>query len=165
MVIGKKFWPIVIADYRPSSNPPISFIGDLVVGNSTITNVDPAVVTAISGISAAVVGGGVSSENTILSATGTTLTFNAGAPFPVQYNAQRANFVYYDKTRPCASQDQAITTIVCINGTNTTLSFYDNAGTIISIPNGVLVPGAVYYFQIGKIINVVPGTFIGYAPN
>jgi hypothetical protein len=165
MVIGKKFWPLDIGDYKPSSNPPISFIGDLVAGNSTIINVDPNVVAAISGMSAAVVGGGITSENTVLSAIGTTITFNAGAPFPLQYNAPRSNFVYYDKTRPCAGQDQAITTIVCIDGAYTTFRFYDTAGTLIIIPPGVLVAGAVYYFQINEIDACDPNNFIGYAPN
>jgi hypothetical protein len=167
MVIGKKFWPLEIGDYRPSQNPPISFRGDLVIGNNTIINADPAAVTAINTLlpTVAVVGGGVSSENTIASAAGTTITFNAAAPFPLTYNAPGANFIYYDKSRPCAGQDQPINAIVCIDGTDTALEFYDTAGTLISIPDGVLVPGAVYYFQINVIKNVVPGTFIGYAPN
>jgi hypothetical protein len=167
MVIGKKFWPLVNGDFRPSSNPPISFIGDLVIGNNSIVNVAPSVVSAIAGIAnPAVVGGGVAAENTITSAAAGTINFQTGeGVFPLTYNSPKANFVYYDKAKPCAGQDQAIQAIVCVDATDTTLEFYDTAGTLVSIPDGVLVLGAVYYFQIGVITNVVSGAFLGYAPN
>jgi hypothetical protein len=169
MVIGQKFWPIDVGDYRPSSNPPVSFKGDLVMGSNEIQNVNPAVISTLNAFPVwpAVVGGGVTAINRIdiVGASGTTITFASNPPFPLTYEVIGANFVYYDASRPAAGQDKPIQAIVCVDGTNTAIDFYDASGTLVQIPDGVLVPGAVYYFEIGIVDSVTPGTFVGYAPH
>jgi hypothetical protein len=169
MVIGQKFWPLESGvDYRPSSNPPVSFRGDLVMGTNEIRNVDPAVISALNALPVwpAVVGGGVTAINRIdiVGASGTTITFASDPPFPLTYEVIGANFIYYDASRPAAGQDQPIQAIVCV-GDNTSIDFYDTSGTLVQIPDGVLVTGAVYYFEIGIVDSVSPNTFVGYAPH
>jgi hypothetical protein len=161
MVIGRKFWPLEGGvDYRPSSNPPTKFIAST-NGTNVISNVsatDIAAMSAITETNLAVVGAGFAANNLITAIGVDSIT----ATDTVAGTVPGANFIYYDRTRPCAGQDQAISAVLCMN--SGALEFYDTSGTLVVFAAGVLVPGAVYYFQVGEVVTATLGDYLGYAP-
>jgi hypothetical protein len=161
MVIGRKFWPLDgEVDYRPSSNPPTKFIAST-NGTNVISNVSAADIAAMNAITAenlAIVGAGFAANNLITSIGVDSIT----ATDTVAGIVPGANFIYYDRTRPCAGQDQAISAVLCMN--SGPFEFYDTSGTLVAFAPGVLVPGAVYYFQVGEVKNAALGVYLGYAP-
>lgn len=159
MIIGRKFWPLIVGDYRPSAHSPISFNASK-NGTTTITGIGTSTISAMNTITAAnlaIVGSGFKADNLVQSIGGTSVTVTAAIPG----TTPTANFVFYDRRFPAAGQDQAISAVLCMD--STAFAFTDVSGNSVSFGAGVLVPGAVYYFQVGIITTATAGDYIGYA--
>lgn len=160
MIIGRKFWPLVVGDYRPSEHPPVSFIASK-NGTTTISGIGTSEISAMNAITAAnlaIVGSGFRADNIVLAIGGSSVTMTTAIPGVTP----TANFVFYDRRFPAAGQDQAIAAVLCLD--STAFEFTDVSGNTVSFGAGVLVPGAVYYFQVGVITTATAGDYIGYAP-
>lgn len=165
MLIGNKFFNLSTKsnpDYRPVSNSPRKFSGSVVAGNNTITGVKPEIIEFINSNTVSISGQGVNpAKHRVISAADETITLSE--PLPVSINA--ASFMCWDSQRPAHGVDKPIQAIICVDGANSGIKFYDVRGKLVTIPNGVLVQGGVYYFEIGLLDTVADGAFIGYAPN
>jgi hypothetical protein len=160
MIIGRKFWPLEVGDYRPSSNPPTGFIASK-NGTDTITGIGASTISAMNTITAAnlaIVGAGFKADNLVSSIGASSVTLTSAVPGVTP----NANFVFYDRRFPTAGQDQAIAAVLCLD--STAFEFIDVSGNAVAFGAGVLVPGAVYYFQVGQVTTATAGDYMGYAP-
>lgn len=160
MIIGRKFWPLVVGDYRPSSHAPTSFNANT-NGTATLSGVGAGVISAMNSIGAAnlaIVGAGFAADNLVTAIGANSVTLTTAMPG----SNVNANFIFYDRRYPAAGQDQAIAAVLCLD--STAFAFKDVSGNTVSFGAGVLVPGAVYYFQVGQVTTATAGDYIGYAP-
>lgn len=150
-----KIWPINgTGSYYPSSNQKVLIQGT--VGTTGINGLTTANVAAINEIGATNVKI-VELDKWVASATGTSLTF-VGTYTGVT-GVRQVN--YYNGKRPAFELDGPISAFLASGTAPAALTVIDNAGNTATFPAGSLKQGTIYNIQIGTVISVTAGDFIG----
>ena len=150
-----KFWPINgTGSYFPSSNPQNLING--VVGTTGIDGVSASVVTAINALGATNVK--ITELGVwVASAASTSIVF--ASPYTGETGSRAVN--YYNGQRPAFNIDGQISAILVTDSTPNDLVVIDNGGKTATFPAGSLKQGAIYPIQVGTVVSVTSGDFLG----
>ena len=150
-----KFWPINgTGSFAPENNQQVLIQGT--VGTTGIDGLTPANVTDINALGATNVKI-VELNKWVASASGTSLTFTGS--YTGVTGVRQVN--YYNGKRPAFGLDGPIVGVLASGTAPASFKVIDNAGNTATFPAGSLKQGTVYSFQIGTVISVTSGDFIG----
>lgn len=154
--VARKFWSISgTGDYRPSSNPLVTFNG--VYDGNTGLSVSAGIVTAINALGATSVK--LDAGVYVKSATGTTLVLGAsGLGTTGTYTLS-----YFQFTKPCVAYDKVINAILPVASSPGSFAIRDTNGNTATFAAGSLKQGTVYPLQIEQVITTTANDFIGFS--
>jgi len=155
--VARKFWTISgTGDYRPESNPLVSF-------NATYDGNTGLSVT--SGIASAITALGPTSVKIptwnayVSSVTGTTVVLGASG-----YGASGTYALqYYEFTKPSVAFDKAIAGVLPVATSPGTFSIVDAGGNTATFAAGSLKQGTLYPIQITQVLTTTANDFIGFS--
>jgi hypothetical protein len=151
-----KFWAITgTGNWNPSTNPLVPFVGN--IGTTGVTGVSSSVISAINALGAT----NVRIQELgvrVASAAGDTIVL--GATYTGGYTGSQS-LNYCNGARPVAGLDGPIVGILPTAASPANFAILDANGNTATFPAGSLKQGAIYPLEIGQIITVTSGDFLG----
>jgi hypothetical protein len=155
---GAKYWKLTTGDFRPSANQPVSFKASVTKGDKFL-QVDASVITAINGLTSsnvAIDGHGVSAVLVIDSMGSGKINLKypsdlGGEDYYATETLTDATFKYYLRGKPAYGIDAPIQAVLSRNTSHGSFVFLDRNGAEITVDDGSIIKGTLFYTEITGI--------------